>query len=76
MKAGGETAARIAGIALVVLLALAVRVIGSARAELAEARALDGHGEVQPFAGDIEHNAIWESIAIRRRLRILDRPPQ
>lgn len=45
MTSRGETAARVLGIVLVVLLALSVRVIGSARAELAEARALDGHGD-------------------------------
>ncbi len=59
MKAGGETAARIAGIALVVLLALAVRVIGSARAELAEARALDGHGDTALSISHYRRAARW-----------------
>ena len=45
MNGRGETAARIALVALVVLLGLAVRVIGSARGELAEARTIDGRGE-------------------------------
>jgi hypothetical protein len=45
MTSPGETAARIAVVALVILLGLAVRVIGSARGELTEARAIDGRGE-------------------------------
>jgi hypothetical protein len=45
MTTRGETGARVLGIVVCVLLALAVRVIGSARAELAEAREIDGRGD-------------------------------
>lgn len=59
MSARGETVLRVAGVVLVVLLALAVRVIGSARAELAEARALDGHGDPALAVSHYRRAARW-----------------
>jgi hypothetical protein len=59
MSARVETALRAFGVVLVVLLALAVRVIGSARAELAEARALDGHGDPALTISHYRRAARW-----------------
>jgi len=59
MRARADTAARIAAVVLVVLLALAVRVIGGARAELAEARALDGHGDPAVAVSHYRRAARW-----------------
>lgn len=59
MSRRGETALRVAGVALVVLLALAVRVIGSARTELAEAQELDGRGETARAVAHYRRAARW-----------------
>ncbi len=59
MTSRGETAARVSAVVLVVLLALAVRVIGGARAELAEARALDGHGDPALAISHYRRAARW-----------------
>ena len=54
-----EATLRALGVVLVVLLALAVRVIGSSRAELAEARALDGHGDPAIAVSHYRRAARW-----------------
>lgn len=59
MKSRSDTAARVAVVALVILLALAVRVIGSARAELAEARTIDGRGETAQAVAHYRRAARW-----------------
>jgi hypothetical protein len=59
MNGRGETIVRVSAVVAVVLLALAVRVIGGARAELAEARALDGHGDPAVAISHYRRAARW-----------------
>jgi hypothetical protein len=59
MSARFETVSRVLGVVLVVLLALALRVIGAARAELAEAHALDGHGDRAVAVSHYRRAARW-----------------
>lgn len=59
MKRPSDTVLRVLGVVLVILLGLAIRVVGASRAELAEARALDGHGDPALAVAHYRRAARW-----------------